>query len=136
MLWRWGTLVQNVVIQGAEDDCGIKSTGAKVVVRRVVGVGVGLGKVGAVVGGQGIRNGGPVPQGMGRCQVGRSSAGALGFVSAVGVELDGESRRRVSGAGSLRRGERCERGDDRDGELHHWCLQSFVLIVHVWTNFW
>ena len=33
-------------------------------------------------------------------------------LSAVGMELDMDLRRRVSGIGSLRQGERCERGDD------------------------
>ncbi len=118
MLWRWGTLVQNVVVQGARAECDVKSTGARVVVRRVVGVGVGFGVVGVVVGGQGIWIGASVPQGMGRCQVPRSSAGFLG----LGRELDRELGRGFSGTGSLRRGERCECGDDRDGELHYWCL--------------
>ena len=54
-----------------------------------------------------------MPQGMGRWKIGpeRSSAGALGGLLAVGVEVDGEVRRRVSGIGSLRRGECCEGGD-------------------------
>ena len=96
-------------------------------IRRVVGAGVGLAVVGVVAGMQGIRIGGLVPQGK-SCQVRRSSAGALGFVLAVGMELDWELRRRVSGMGSLRRDERCECGDDRDGELHYWCLQGFLSI--------
>ena len=112
-------MVQNVVVQGAGIENGGKNTGARVVVvRRVVGAGVGLGVVGVVVGGQGIWNGASVPQGMERCQVPRSSAGFLG----LGRELDRELGRGFSGTGSLRRGERCECGDDRDGEFHDWCV--------------
>ena len=104
MLWRWGTLVQNVVVQGAEAAYGVRSAEAWV----VVGVGVG---------GQGISPK-SVPQRMGMSQITLGSAGALGFVLAVGMELDWELGRRVRGMGSLRCGERCECGDDRDGELH------------------
>ena len=104
MLWRWGTLVQNVVVQGAEAAIGVKESVAEV----VVGVGVG---------GQGNRNE-SVPQMMSGSQITLRSAGALGFVLAVGMELYWELGRRARGMGSLRCGERCECGYDRDGELH------------------
>ena len=97
-------MVQNVVVQGAEAAYSVRSSGAWV----VVGVGVG---------GQGISPK-SVPQMIGGSQITLGSAGALGFVLAVGMALDWKLRWWVSGTGSLRRGERCECGDDRDGELH------------------
>lgn len=79
------------MVLGLGVEGGVSSTGARVVVWRVVGAGVGLGSVRAVLGGQGLRNGRLGPQGRGRCQVAwRSKGGALGFVLAGGMELEGE----------------------------------------------
>lgn len=65
------------MVLGLGVEGGVSSTGARVVVWRVVGAGVGLGSVRAVLGGQGLRNGRLGPQGRGRCQVAwRSKGGA------------------------------------------------------------